>query len=229
MSSRYRRNSPLSWRPNRDSRRAPRSFRAAKPSGPSRLRMRGSRGRERRVRRPKRPSPSASEAGGGSSSSFVLSQSSFFFPPRCDVLQVLGSRALGLPAGPFLPQPEEEDINRNAYDRENEDDREKLRHSDQRGIVGQAIAETLGAANHLGADRRQESEDRADHQPDDDHRHRHRNRDLGEYLQRAGAERAGQRDLREIGAPETGGGIDHHHRPARQRHGDDARLASKAE
>ena len=52
-SSRCRRNSRTSWRPNRDSRRAPRACRAATPSGSCRPR--------RRARRP----PNAAERGGG--------------------------------------------------------------------------------------------------------------------------------------------------------------------
>src|SRR5881396_1669695 len=53
------------------------------------------------------------------------------------------------PAGPFLPQPEEENVDRNADDREDQDDREELRHPDQRGIIGEPVAEPLGAADHL--------------------------------------------------------------------------------
>src|ERR1700694_4861722 len=76
------------------------------------------------------------------------------------------------PAGPFLPEPEEEDVDRYADDREDQNDREELRHADQRRIIGETVAEALGAAEHLGADGGEQAEDRPDHQPDDDHRHR---------------------------------------------------------
>ena len=52
---------------------------------------------------------------------------------------------------------------------------------------------------------------------------------LVKICKRVGAEGARQRDLGEIDAAEAGRRVDHHHRPAGQRHRDDARLAAEAE
>jgi hypothetical protein len=113
----------------------------------------------------------------------------------------------------FFPSQEEEDVDENAEDREDQHHREELRHLDHGGIGGEAVAQAEAAADHLGADRRQQAEDRAHHQADEDHRQRHRRADLPEDLQRRGAIGAGQRDLAAVDAAEAGGGVDHHHRP----------------
>ena len=99
----------------------------------------------------------------------------------------------------------------------------------KRAVVGEAVAEPEAAADHLGPDRGQKAEDRAHHEPDDDHGHRHRDANLDEDLQGRGAERSGQRDLREIGPPEACRRVDHDHRPAGERHGDDARAVAEAQ
>src|SRR5215217_3356284 len=64
-----------------------------------------------------------------------------------------------LPARPFLAEPEEEHIDGNADDRENENDREELRHADERGIVGEPVAKPFGASHHFRPDRGQKTED----------------------------------------------------------------------
>src|SRR5215475_702760 len=134
-----------------------------------------------------------------------------------------------LPVRPFLSKPIEKDINRNADDREHEYDREELWHPDERRIVGEPIAEPLSPADHLRSDRSQETEDRANHQSDDNHRHRHRNANFGEDLQGTSAERPRKCYLREIDPAKAGSRVDHHHWPAGQCDGDNARFASKAE
>src|SRR5262245_43552586 len=76
-------------------------------------------------------------------------------------------RTSGLPTRPLLPDEEKEHVDQDAEDGEDQDDREELRHLDHRGIGGQPVAETEAAANHLGADRGEQPEDRADHQADE--------------------------------------------------------------
>ena len=49
-----------------------------------------------------------------------------------------------LPARPSLAEPGRRTVDRDADDREHQNDREELRHPDQRGIIGQPVAQALG-------------------------------------------------------------------------------------
>src|SRR3984957_4096345 len=137
--------------------------------------------------------------------------------------------ALRFPTGPLFSEPIEEDVDRYPDYRENEDYREELGHANQGGVISQAVTEAFRPPDHFPAQEGQKTEDRADHQADNDHWHRHRDANFGEDLKRVRSKRTRKRNFGEIDASETSRGIDHDHWAARERDRYYARLAAETE
>src|SRR5215472_6165633 len=98
------------------------------------------------------------------------------------------ARALCFPARPSLARPKEEHVDADADHCQNQNASEELRHVNERGIVCKSVAEPDRAADHFCAHSGEKAENRANHEPYDDHRHSHGDADLQKNLRGRGAE-----------------------------------------